>query len=160
MEYHIYSAFRADQNMLLFSPANFEMQFFSETFKMDFKLSTSHKCFAVSGFHPPPVKQDAEDLPLNSTLRSLLSPTSQALSVGSDTRPQANTKRGALGEQCGGRKVTANPKLPCHSPLSGTARGQCLQCHCCVRGAMGPFPPHLGDSAKIVLVPRGCLGDS
>lgn len=58
------------------------MQFFSETFKMDFISSTSLKCFAVSGFHPPPVKQNAEDLPLNSTLHSLLSPVLQMLSLG------------------------------------------------------------------------------
>lgn len=31
----------------------FEMQFFSETFKMDFRLSTSLKGFALSGFYPP-----------------------------------------------------------------------------------------------------------
>lgn len=80
---HIDRAFRVDQNTLLFSTENFEMRFFFGTFKMDFKLSTSLKCFAVSGFHPLPAKQDAEDLPLNSALHNLLSSALQALSLGS-----------------------------------------------------------------------------
>lgn len=91
-------------------------------------------------------------MPLNAALPSLLSPASPAASLGSDTHPQANAKSGALGEQSGGRKVTAN--------LSGTVRGRCLQRHCCVRGTVGPFPPHLGDSERTVLVPQGCLGHS
>lgn len=62
-------------------------------FTMDFKLSASLECFAVTGFHLPTVKPDAEDdLPLNSTLPSLLSHASQALSLGSHTHPKANAE--------------------------------------------------------------------
>lgn len=101
----------------------FEMQFFSETFKMDFRLSTSLKCFAVSGFHPSPVKHNAEDLLQNSALQLLLSPASWALSLGSDTHPKTKTKSRVPEEQCGGSKVTANLKLPCHRPDGGQQGG-------------------------------------
>lgn len=131
--------------------------FFSETFKMDFKLSTSLKSFAVSGFHPLPVKQDAEDLPLNSALHNLLSSALQVLSLGSDTHAKASVKSGAFWKQCGGRKVTANPKLLCLSSLSGTARGQCLQLLCA--GHNGPLATSSGelwkDCAGALGVPGG-----
>ena len=128
---------------------------FSLKLKMDFKLSTSLKCFAVSGFHPPPVKQDADALPLNSTLHSPLSPALQALSLGSDTHPKADTERspqGAVWWQEGHHKPKAAvsqslirdsegtvpaTSLLCAGPLSTSSGGTLERLCWCLRGAWG-----------------------
>lgn len=124
------------------------MQFFSETFKMDFISSTSLKCFAVSGFHPPPVKQDAEDLPLNSTLHSLLSPVLQMLSLGtSQSQHKEWSPEGAVCWQEGYHRPKAAASRSLTRDSEGTVPAMSLLC------AGGPFPPHLGDSGEIVWVP-------
>lgn len=140
--------------MALLSTENFEMQFYDG---LQIKRIPQVLCCNWV----PPTHCQAR---CRRRLATELNPTQSAVSrFPGAVLGVAHPSQGQCRVEPSGTKPTRLPQTqicPHHSPLSGTARGHCLQCHCCVWGVMAPFPPHLGDSGKIVLVPQGCLGDS